>query len=65
MDDLQTAARVIEMLLVRDHSRMKFDAVTPYHSTHKQQFRLLPVSHPESWVATSETFTPEADENGQ
>jgi AbiV family abortive infection protein len=31
-EDLQTAAQVIEMLLIKDHSRMKFDAVTPYDS---------------------------------
>lgn len=52
-EDLQTAARVIEMLLIRDHSRMKFGAVTPYDSTYPQQFRLLPVSHPEEWAAAT------------
>ncbi|WP_406406540.1 AbiV family abortive infection protein [Streptomyces sp. NBC_01643] len=52
-DDLQTAARVIEMLLIRDHTRMKSDAVTPYDGTHEQQFRLLPVSHPEDWADAS------------
>ncbi|WIX82833.1 AbiV family abortive infection protein [Amycolatopsis carbonis] len=49
--DLQTAAQVIEMLLIRDHTRMKHDATTPYDSTHEQQFRLLPVAHPEDWAA--------------
>ncbi|GAB2627823.1 hypothetical protein GCM10009696_36410 [Kocuria himachalensis] len=52
-EDLQTAAQVVEMLLIRDHSRMKLDAVTPYDSTHEQQIRLLPVSHPEKWAAVS------------
>ncbi|MFD6114030.1 AbiV family abortive infection protein [Streptomyces yangpuensis] len=59
-EDLQTAAQVIEMLLIQDHSRMKFDAVTPYDSTHRQQIRLLPVSHPEDWVAASAAPDPEA-----
>ncbi|MGW3943650.1 AbiV family abortive infection protein [Streptomyces phaeochromogenes] len=53
-DDLETAARVIEMLLIRDHTRMK-DAATPYDSTHTQQFRLLPISHPDDWTAASES----------
>ncbi|MFZ3492235.1 AbiV family abortive infection protein [Streptomyces sp. 5.8] len=52
-EDLQTAAQVIEMLLIQDHSRMKFDAVTPYDSTSQQQIRLLPVSHPEDWSAAT------------
>lgn len=50
-DDLQIAAQVIEMLLITDHSRMKHEAVTPYDSTHEQQVRLLPISHPEDWQA--------------
>jgi AbiV family abortive infection protein len=45
--DLQTAAQVVEMLLIRDHSRMKHEAVTSYDSTHAQQHRLLPISHPD------------------
>jgi AbiV family abortive infection protein len=55
-DDLQVAAQVVEMLLIRDHSRMKLEAVTEYDSTHEQQFRLLPISHPEDWAAASEDF---------
>lgn len=55
-DDLQTAAQVVEMLLIKDHTRMKHDAQTPYDSTHEQQHRLLPVSHPEDWATASETF---------
>lgn len=54
--DLQSAAQVIEMLLIRDHTRMKRGAVTAYDSTHAQQFRLLPISHPEDWAAASEGF---------
>ncbi|GAA1554257.1 hypothetical protein GCM10009731_05800 [Streptomyces globosus] len=50
--DLQTAARVIEMLLINDHVRMK-SAATPYDSTHEQQFRLLAVAHPEDWAAAT------------
>jgi AbiV family abortive infection protein len=50
--DLQTAARVVEMLLINDHVRMK-SAATPYDSTHEQQFRLLPVAHPEDWAAAT------------
>ncbi len=55
-EDLQTAAQVVEMLLIADHSRMKFDAVTSYDSTHAEQFKLLPLSHPEDWSAASEQF---------
>jgi len=54
--DLQRAAQVVEMLLIRDHSRMKLEAATPYDSTHAQQFRLLPISHPDDWAAASEEF---------
>lgn len=54
--DLQTAAQVVEMLLIRDHSRMKHEAVTPYDSTHAQQFRLLPISHPDNLEAAPEQF---------
>lgn len=54
--DLQTAAQVVEMLLIKDHSRMKLEAQTPYDSTHEQQHRLLPISHPEDWVEASEEF---------
>ncbi|MFD7881103.1 hypothetical protein ACFV3N_01555 [Streptomyces bauhiniae] len=40
---------MIEMLLIKDRSRMKNDAVVPYDGTHRQQLRLLPISHPEDW----------------
>ncbi|MER5200988.1 AbiV family abortive infection protein [Streptomyces sp. NPDC002755] len=63
-EDLQTAARVIEMLLINDHSRMKTSA-TPYDSTHPQQFRLLPVSHPEDWAAAADALNPSAEDDGQ
>lgn len=55
-EDLRIAAQVVEMLLIKDHSRMKLDPVTPYDSTHEQQHRLLPISHPEDWSAASEEF---------
>lgn len=55
-DDLQTAAQVVEMLLIKDHSRMKLDDSTPYDSTHAQQHRLLSISHPEDWQSASEEF---------
>ena len=54
--ELETAAKVVEMLLIQDHSRMKTYARTPYDSTHEQQFRLLPISHPEDWAAAPEEF---------
>ena len=54
--DLQTAAQVVEMLLIKDHSRMKHEATTPYDSAHEQQHRLLPISHPEDWAAASQEF---------
>ncbi|WP_433676888.1 AbiV family abortive infection protein [Microbacterium gorillae] len=53
-EDLRTAARVIEMLLIKDHSRMKLEAGMPYDSTREQQHRLLPISHPEDWAAVSQ-----------
>lgn len=49
-DELQSAAQVIEMLLISDHTRMQ-GARTPYDSTHAQQVRLLPTAHPEEWAA--------------
>lgn len=54
--DLHTAAQVVEMLLIKDHSRMKLEATTPYDSTHEQQHRLLPISHPEDWATASQEF---------
>jgi hypothetical protein len=54
--DLKTAAQVIEMLLIKDHTRMKHDSTGPYDGTHSTQFRLLPISHPEDWAAASEGF---------
>lgn len=45
------------MLLIKDHSRMKLEAATPYDSTHQQQQHgLLPISHPEDWAAASQEF---------
>ncbi|WP_280490347.1 AbiV family abortive infection protein [Nocardia carnea] len=55
-ENLRVSAQVVEMLLIKDHSRMKYDAITPYDSTHEQQHRLLPISHPEDWSAASEEF---------
>jgi AbiV family abortive infection protein len=54
--DLQRVAQVIEMLLIKDHTRMKHEAVTEYDGTYAQQSRLLPISHPEDWAAASEDF---------
>jgi hypothetical protein len=42
------------MLLIKDHSRMKLEVETPYDSTHEQQHRLLPISHPDDWSVASE-----------
>lgn len=56
VEDLRTAAQVVEMLLIKDHSRMKFDSSTPYDSTHVQQHRLLPISHPDDWALASNEF---------
>jgi len=55
-EDLRVAAQVVEMLLIKDHSRMKLEAVTPYDSTQEQQHRLLSISHPEDWNNASEEF---------
>ncbi|CAM4047956.1 hypothetical protein [Helcobacillus massiliensis] len=42
------------MLLIKDHSRMKLEATTPYDSTHEQEHRILPISHPEDWAAAQD-----------
>lgn len=60
-DDLRTAAQVVEMLFIRDHSRMKLHATTPYDSTHAQQYRLLPISHPEEWNAAADQFKKDSE----
>jgi len=49
-EELTRSARVIEMMLIKDHSRMKFESKLPYDSTHEQQWRLMPVSHPENFA---------------
>lgn len=54
--DLQVAAQVVEMLLIKDHTRMQDLPGTLYDSTHAQQGRLLRISHPEDWAAASEQF---------
>lgn len=55
-EDLRVAAQVVEMLLIRDHTRMKKFSTTEYDDTYEQQFRLLPIAHPEDWAAASEEF---------
>jgi AbiV family abortive infection protein len=42
-------AGVVEMLLITDHSRMKFHTPDRYDSTGALQRRLLPFSHPEEY----------------
>lgn len=63
-DDLQAAARVIEMLLINDHTRMK-SAAAPYDSTHDQQIRLMPVAHPEEWAAATGSPDPDSERGGE
>lgn len=55
-DELRTVAQVIEMLLISDHTRMKHVAATPYDSTHVQQRRLMPFSHPDEWASAPDSF---------
>lgn len=55
-DDLQIAAQVVEMLLIRDHTRMQQHPDAPFDATYEQQSRLLPISHPEEWNAAPERF---------
>ena len=43
------AAQVIGMMLIRDHSRMKFDTPEDYDDTGNLQWRLMPTSHPEEY----------------
>jgi len=40
-EDLRTTAQIIEVLLITDHSRVKFEAATRYDSTHVHQRRLM------------------------
>lgn len=54
-DDLQRAAQVVEMLLIKDHTRMQDLTDVPY-STHAQQHKLLSISHPDEWERASEEF---------
>lgn len=55
-EDLERAARVVEMLLIRDHTRMKHDAVTEYDSTGEMQWRLMPISHPADFADFVQTL---------
>ncbi|MGW4878664.1 AbiV family abortive infection protein, partial [Streptomyces sp. NPDC004262] len=63
-DGLQTAARVAGMLLISDRTRMT-TAAAPYDSTHAQQFRLLPISHPEDWQAASDGHDRPVEDSGE
>lgn len=47
-EDLQAAAQVIEMLLIKDHSRMKFYAATPYDSTTSSSIDCCPSPTPKT-----------------
>ncbi len=44
-DHLVTAAQVIEMMMIRDHSRMKFESPDHYDGTHDLQERVLWIAH--------------------
>lgn len=46
---LVRASRVIEMMLIQDHSRMKFDTPDDYDDTGELQWRVMPTSHPEEY----------------
>jgi hypothetical protein len=48
--DLIRTAAVAEMLLITDHSRMKFDSPDRYDPTSDIQMRLLPFSHPDKFL---------------
>lgn len=58
-EELTRSAQVIEMMLIKDHSRMKFDSKLPYDSTHEQQWRLMPTAHPDEYQSFIESRTPE------
>lgn len=62
--DIQTLAKVLEMLIIEDHTRMKEDALTPYDSVRDQQFRLLPLTHPEEWAIAIQEFE-DGDSEGE
>jgi AbiV family abortive infection protein len=47
VEEMVRTAAVAEMLLIRDHSRMKFETPERYDSTHDLQARLLPFCHPD------------------
>lgn len=55
-EELRVSAQVVEVLLIQDHSRMKFEAVTEYDGTQTQQLRLLSISHPEDWAEATGEF---------
>lgn len=55
-EDLQIAAQVVEMLLIKDHTRMQGLPGKPFDDTYEQQHRLLRIAHPEDWEAASEEF---------
>ena len=48
--DLGRAAQVIEMMLIKDHSRMKDAPIATYDGTHDLQWRVMPTSHPEEFA---------------
>ncbi|MFJ4255166.1 AbiV family abortive infection protein [Microbacterium sp. NPDC090003] len=54
-DHLVRAAQVVEMMLIRDHSRMKFESPDHYDSTHEMQWRIMPVSHGLDYAAFVES----------
>lgn len=55
-ENLQTAAQVVEMLLIKDHTRMQRSPTARFDHTYPQQHRLLRIAHPEDWEATPEEF---------
>jgi AbiV family abortive infection protein len=58
MDLVIQTAGVAEMLLITDHSRMKFETPDQYEGTQDLQFRLLPFSHPEDFFTGEEPELP-------
>lgn len=49
-DQLVRAARVIEMMLIKDHTRMQHLDDSRYDGTHSMQWSLMRTSHEELWI---------------
>ncbi|WP_280220663.1 AbiV family abortive infection protein [Nocardia neocaledoniensis] len=61
VSELQFVARLAEMALISDHTRMR-DCDQPYDSTYDLQSELTPIAHPEEFADFIRTVSGGADE---